>query len=74
MRENSLPDIVAHLQAAPAWQRKQDIALLTAGLASLAPTVAGVPVRLGGRLRDRARGYRIGAHRGAAGTSLETKG
>jgi AIR synthase-related protein len=47
MREYSLSDIVARLQAAPAWQRKQDIALLTAGLASLAPMVAGVPVRLG---------------------------
>jgi AIR synthase-related protein len=46
MCEYSLPDIVAHLSAAPAWQRKHEIDLL-AGLGSLAPLVAGKPVPLG---------------------------
>jgi AIR synthase-related protein len=46
MRDISLPEIVAHLRAAPAWQRKHEIDLL-GGLGSLAPLVAGKPVPLG---------------------------
>ncbi|GAC1354440.1 MAG: hypothetical protein NVSMB42_12170 [Herpetosiphon sp.] len=47
MLNASLSELVARLQAAPAWQRKQEIELLTAGLGSLAPLVAGKPVPLG---------------------------
>src|SRR5439155_20291984 len=47
MSEHSLSDVVAHLWAAPAWQRKHEIDLLAGGLASLAPLVAGKPVPLG---------------------------
>jgi AIR synthase-related protein len=46
MYEYSLSEIVAHLRAAPAWQRKHEIDILT-GLGSLAPLVAGKPVPLG---------------------------
>lgn len=47
MPEYALFEIVARLRAAPAWQRKQEIELLRAGLASLAPLVAGAAVPIG---------------------------
>jgi uncharacterized protein len=46
MQQYSLAGIIAHLRAAPAWQRKHEIDLLS-GLGSLAPLVAGKPVPLG---------------------------
>jgi AIR synthase-related protein len=46
MRDISLTEIVARLRAAPAWQRKHEIDLLS-GLGSLAPLVAGRPVPVG---------------------------
>ena len=47
MPDYSLPDIVARLQAAPAWQRKNEIDLVASGMDSLAPIVAGKAVPLG---------------------------
>ena len=47
MAEYPLAEIVTWLNAAPAWQRKHEIDLLSGGLASLAPLVAGQPVPLG---------------------------
>jgi AIR synthase-related protein len=47
MQEYSLPEIVAHLRAAPAWQRKHELDVLAAGMIPLAPLVAGRPVPLG---------------------------
>ncbi|HEX9369516.1 MAG TPA: sll0787 family AIR synthase-like protein [Roseiflexaceae bacterium] len=47
MSEHSLSQIVETLQAAPAWQRKQEIDLLAGGALALAPLVAGKPVPLG---------------------------
>lgn len=46
MFEYSLAEIIVHLRAAPAWQRKHEIDLLS-GLGSLAPLVAGKPVPVG---------------------------
>jgi uncharacterized protein len=46
MFEYSLAEIIAHLRAAPAWQRKHEIDLL-GSLGSLAPLVAGKPVPVG---------------------------
>jgi hypothetical protein len=46
MQQFSLAEIIAHLRAAPAWQRKHEIDLLS-GLGSLAPLVAGKPVPVG---------------------------
>jgi len=47
MPKVSLAEIVAHLQAAPAWQRKHEIDLLTSSMISLAPLVMGKAVPLG---------------------------
>jgi len=47
MSEHSLPEIVAHLQAAPAWQRKREIDVLAGSMLPLAPLVEGRPVPLG---------------------------
>ena len=47
MQQISLPEIIAHLRAAPAWQRKHEIDLL-GGLGSLAPLVAGPNLRFEG--------------------------
>lgn len=46
MPEYSLSEIVSHLRAAPAWQRKHEIDLL-GGTVALAPLVEGRPVPLG---------------------------
>lgn len=47
MLEPALSDLVARLRAAPAWQRKKEIALLDEKLIPHAPTVDGRPVLLG---------------------------
>jgi hypothetical protein len=47
MAEYPLPEIVARLQAAPAWQRKHEIAVLAKSGMNLAPVIAGRPVLLG---------------------------
>lgn len=47
MSEHSLSEIVAHLQAAPAWQRKREIDVLAGAMLPLAPLVEGKPVPLG---------------------------
>jgi len=46
MFEYSLSEIITYQRAAPAWQRKHEIDLLS-GLGSLAPLVAGKPVPVG---------------------------
>ncbi len=47
MPEYSLPEIVGRLQAAPAWQRKNEIDLIASGLETLTPLVEGKQVLLG---------------------------
>ncbi len=47
MPEHSLAEIVERLQAAPAWQRKNEIDLIASGLGTLTPLVQGKPVPLG---------------------------
>ncbi len=47
MSEYSLSEIIAYLQAAPAWRRKREIDVLAGGMMSLAPLVEGKPVPLG---------------------------
>lgn len=47
MPECSLAEIVGRLQAAPAWQRKNEIDLIAGGIGTLTPLVNGKPVPLG---------------------------
>jgi len=47
MTEETLEGLVASIETAPAWQRKQEIGLLANGLVPHAPIVGGKPVRLG---------------------------
>ncbi len=47
MPECSLAEIVLRLQAAPAWQRKNEIDLIARGIGTITPLVEGKPVSLG---------------------------
>ncbi len=47
MPDFSLAEIIAHLRAAPAWQRKNELDVLAGSQDALAPSVAGKPVPLG---------------------------